>query len=174
MAGTVAAAAVALMPRLLAHAHLAALDMLTTLFFVAAVLAVAEAARGGRWWQFALAGVVWGAAMLVRLHGLLVAPPVILWLVWRLRRRVGLPLLAWLAAGGLTLFLGWPWLWLAPLARLQQYVASGSVRHTLHVFYAGQVWADRDVPWHYPWAMFAVTVPLGFLVLGLIGIGAKL
>ena len=85
LAGTVAAAAVALMPRLFGHAHLAALDMLTTLFFVAAVLAVAEAARGGRIWQFALAGVVWGAAMLVRLHGLLVAPPVVLWLIWRLR-----------------------------------------------------------------------------------------
>ena len=174
LAGTVAAAAVALTPRLFAHAHLAALDMLTTLFFVAAVLAVAEAARGGRWWQFALAGVVWGAAMLVRLHGLLVAPPVVLWLVWRLRRRVGPPLLAWLAGGGLTLLLGWPWLWLAPLARLQQYVVSGSVRHALHVFYAGQVWADRNVPWHYPWAMFAVTLPLGFLALGLIGIVAKL
>ena len=195
LAGTVAAAAVALMPRLFAHAHLAALDMLTTLFFVAAILAVAEAARGGRWWQFALAGVVWGAAMLVRLHGLLVAPPVILWLIWLscqrwggsctatpgataqlspqrrfLWRQLVMLLGAWLAGGGLTLLLGWPWLWLAPLARLQQYVASGSVRHTLHVFYAGQVWTDREVPWHYPWVMFAVTVPLGFLVLGLIGI----
>ena len=59
LAGTVAAAAVALMPRLFGHAHLAALDMLTTLFFVAAVLAVTEAVRGGRVWHYAAAGAVW-------------------------------------------------------------------------------------------------------------------
>ena len=190
LAGTVAAAAVALMPRLFGHAHLAALDMLTTLFFVAAVLAVAEAARGGRVWHFALAGAVWGAAMLVRLHGLLVAPPVILWLIWRWlstcrkptgcnpwtwQERVccrGEGSAAWLAAGVATFFVGWPWLWLAPLARFRQYLASGTARQALHVFYMGQVWDDRDVPWHYPWVMFAVTVPVGLLVLGVLGIWA--
>ena len=81
--GTIAAAAVALMPRLFGHAHLAALDMLTAFFFVAAVLAVAAASRSRRTWHFALAGVVWGLAMLTRLHGLLLAPPVVLWMLWR-------------------------------------------------------------------------------------------
>lgn len=201
LAGTVAAAAVALMPRLFGHSHLAALDMLTTLFFVAAVLAVAQAARGDRVWQYALAGIVWGMAMLVSLHGLLVALPVIVWLVWRLHRRwrggfVITPeateemspqkwawylrwrfmpsLAAWLVGGGLTLLAGWPWFWLAPFTRLYQYVASGSDRQLVHVFYAGQVWFDRTVPWHYPWVIFAVTIPLGLLVLGLVGLWAVL
>ena len=182
------------MPRLFAHAHLASLDMLTTVFFVAAVLAVTEAARGGRWWHFALAGAVWGAAVLVRLHGLLVAPPVLLWLVWHFWRQrptgcnlqkptgcnpwawrdVVWPLTkaaaAWLAAGGGAVLLGWPWLWLAPLSHFRQYVDSGSVRQALHVFYWGRVWADRDVPWHYSWVIFAVTVPVGLLALGLVGL----
>ncbi len=196
LAGTVAAAAVALMPRLFAHAHLAALDMLTTLCFVTAVLAVTEAARGGRAWHFPLAGVVWGAAMLVRLHGLLVAPPVLLWLLWHFwqQKPTGCnpgawkgflwPLTkaaaAWLAGGGVTLFLGWPWLWptpatwprlwLTPLAHFRQYVASGPVRLPLHVFYWGHVWTDRNVPWHYPWVTFAVTVPVGLLALGMVGL----
>jgi hypothetical protein len=180
LAGTAAAAAVALMPRVFGHAHLAALDMLTTLFFVAAVLAVAEAARGGRVWQYALAGAVWGATMLVRLHGLLVAPPVVAWLVWRWYRnrqqgpRAIWPLAAWLCGGVAVLFAGWPWLWLAPVARFQQYLSSGTARQALHVFYLGQVWNDRDVPWHYPWVMFAVTVPVGLLALGAIGIWARL
>ena len=63
-----------------------------------------------------------------------------------------------------------PWLWLAPLSRLQQYVATGSGRPTLHVFYWGQVWADRNAPWHYPWVMFLVTVPVGLLALGFLGL----
>ena len=38
------------------------------------------------------------------------------------------------------------------------------------VQYFGQVVADRDVPWHYPWFYFAATVPIGLLALGAVGI----
>lgn len=190
MAGVLAAVAVALTPRLFAHAHFASLDMLTTLFFVAAVLAVLEAERGGRTWAFALAGVVWGCSMLVRLHGLLLVPPVVLWLLWTTYRRGQLgqrwwawnnPLTAWskglvvwLMAGVSTFIVGWPWLWASPVSRFWQYVASGAGRQALHVFYEGQAWPDRIVPWHYPWVIFAVTIPAGFLILGGIGIWARL
>ncbi|MBN1394782.1 MAG: glycosyltransferase family 39 protein [Pirellulales bacterium] len=173
LAGTAAAAATALTPRLFAHAHFAALDMLTALFFAAALLAAADAARSGKTWRFALAGAVWGAAMLVRLHGLLLAPPVCVWLIWRFRRRAARPLAAWSAAGAATLFVGWPWLWTDPIGHFMQYLASGSDRLSLHVFYWGRTWADRDAPWHYPWVMFAVTVPLGFLVLGILGLWSR-
>ena len=136
--------------------------------------------------------------MLVRLHGLLLAPPVIVWFIWQWyqhhkgQRRwggvappplwrqyncrpagVAQVLAAWLLAGVAVFFAGWPWLWLAPIARFQQYLASGTARQTLHVFYLGQVWNDRDVPWHYPWVMFAATVPVGLLVLGMLGIWAR-
>jgi hypothetical protein len=56
------------------------------------------------------------------------------------------------------------------LTRFRQYLASGTDREILHVFYAGRVWSDLDVPWHYPWVMFAVVLPLGFLLLGLLGL----
>ncbi|MFH1923506.1 MAG: glycosyltransferase family 39 protein, partial [Planctomycetota bacterium] len=174
VAGCVAAVAVVLVPRVFAHGHLAALDTLTALFFVAAVLAVAEAdARGGRPWYYAAAGVVWGLAMLVRIHGLLVLPPVALWLVWRLRRRAVLPLVVWAAAGLATFFAGWPWLWLAPIAHFRQLLGTATGRQAVHVFYAGRVWADHEVPWHYPLVMFVVALPLGLLLLGLLGAWAN-
>jgi len=172
-AGTAAAAAVALTPRLFGHAHLAALDMLTALFFVSAVLAAADAGRSGKSRHFALSGILWGAAMLVRLHGLLLAPPVIAWLIWRYRRRSVQPVLAWAAAGAATFFTGWPWLWLDPWHRFLQYLATGPHRMSLNVFYWGQVWADFDAPWHYPWVMFAATVPTGLLLLGTIGLASE-
>ena len=174
LAGTVAAAAVVLVPRVFAHGHLAALDMFTTFFFTAAVLAVAEAShRGARLWQFALAGVVLGLAMLVRLHGVLLLPPIAAWTLWRHRRRgVGL-LAAWCGTGIATFLAGWPWLWSEPWTRLAHYLASGTQRQVVHVFYWGQVWSDRDVPWHYPIVMFLVTVPLGLLALGFLGIWRK-
>jgi len=172
LAGTVAAAAVALSPRLFAHAHLASLDTITTLFFVAALAAVAKVRGGTGTWQFAGAGAVWGLAVLVRLHGLLLVPPVVAWLAWRFRRRAWLPLLLWFSTGACVVVLLWPWLWLAPFEHFRQYVAGGSDRQPLHLFYLGQVWIDRDVPWHYPTVMFLFTVPLGFLALGGLGLWA--
>ncbi len=58
-----------------------------------------------------------------------------------------------------------------PGARLQAYLGTGVARSTIMVQYFGQVVADRDVPWHYPWFYFAATVPVGLLALGAIGIG---
>lgn len=174
LAGTAASAAVFLTPRVFGHAHLAALDMLTAMFFVAGAIAVAEAdARGGRLGHYAIAGILWGLAMLTRLHGLLLLPPVVIWLAWRLRRRCLLPLAVWLAAGGITLFAGWPWLWLDPIGHLRQFLGTATERMPLSVFYCGQVWADHQVPRHYAVVMFAATLPLGLLILGILGLWAQ-
>ena len=40
----------------------------------------------------------------------------------------------------------------------------------MQVQYFGQVYADRDVPWHYPWLYFAATVPVGLQALGAVGL----
>jgi len=173
LAGTVAAAAVVLVPRVFGHAHFAALDMLTALAFVAALCAVMEAARGSLWWHFALAGVVWGLALLVRLHGLLLLPPVVAWALWRWRLTAWRPLVSWMSAAAVTLLVGWPWLWLSPIGNLWRYVGSGAGRQAVNVFYSGKVWADHDVPWHYPAVMFIVTVPVVLLLLGGVGVWAR-
>ncbi|MHB1034649.1 MAG: ArnT family glycosyltransferase [Pirellulales bacterium] len=171
LAGTVASAAVALVPRMFGHAHLASLETFTALSFVAAILALIEAVRrGGRTWQFALAGIVWGLAMLTRFHGVLIAPVALVWMAWHLRRRAWIVAPVWAAAGLATLLIGWQWLWLAPVERLGQFFRATTQRQPLHVFYLGQVWLDQDVPRHYAWVMTAVTLPLGLLLLGLIGI----
>lgn len=173
-AALVAGAGVALVPRLFGHAHFAALDMLTALFFAAALWAMVEAVqRGVRPWHVALAGGVWGLAMLVRLHGVLLGPPVVVWLLWHLRGKAAVPLAVWLASGLAVLYLGWPWLWLAPWENLHAYLFSGTARQAIHVYYLGQVWDDTLAPWHYPLVMFATVLPLGFLVLGGAGIWAK-
>ena len=176
LAGTVAAAGACLVPRVFGHAHLAALDMLTTFWFVAAILAAIEAdARGGRWWHYSLAGVVWGLAILTRLSAVLVAPPVVVWMIWRLRHRAIVPLLTWGLAGVLTVYAGWPWLWLDPIGNTMQFLATGTNRQSIKVFYAGTVWGDapdHQAPWHYAPVMFAVALPLGLLALGLLGLWA--
>jgi len=65
---------------------------------------------------------------------------------------------------------GWPWLWYDPVGRLRAYLGTGVERATIQVLYFGRVYADRDVPWHYPWLYFAVTVPVGLHLLGAFGL----
>ncbi|MBC7817815.1 MAG: hypothetical protein IAG10_13060, partial [Planctomycetaceae bacterium] len=71
-------------------------------------------------------------------------------------------------------FVGWPWLWLDPAKHFHEYFARTTSRAVLNCYYLGQVWADKDVPWHYPFVMFAVTVPVGLHLLGVMGATARL
>ena len=169
--GTFAAAAVELTPRVFAHAHFATLDMFTTTFFVAAVVVLPVAVTDSNNLRRAVfAGFVWGLALLTKMHGLLLFVPATVWFFWQFRLAAFRTWIAWGLTGGLTFFLGWPWLWNDPVARVQEFLSTATERQALHTFYLGQVWNDVDVPWHYPWVMFAVSVPLGFLLLGSIGL----
>ena len=174
-AGAAAAIAVVLMPRLFGHAHLATLDLFTALFCTAAVTTVAGAQRRGNsllW--YAAAGSVWGLALLTRFHGLLVGIPIGIWILWAAPRRRMAAFALWASTGLIVFFMGWPWLWLDPLGNLRLYVIGSTVRTPIHTFYMGRVWNDVAVPWHYPWVLFAVTIPVGLLLLGALGIWGSL
>lgn len=171
-AGLAAGFALVAMPRVFAHAHLGALDTFLCLFWTLALL---QAERGldrpRPVLAMAGAGVAWGLALLTKIHAWFLAPIVFLWAVARVGWvKACASMTAW-AATGLAIFVaGWPWLWDHSLARLTAYWGTGVERAALRVLYFGRVFLDRDVPWHYPWFYFAVTVPLGLHGLGLLGL----
>jgi hypothetical protein len=76
----------------------------------------------------------------------------------------------WGIAGISLFWAGWPWLWYDTWARFAAFWGTGIARATIWVQYFGQVFADRDVPWHYPWFYFVTTVPIGLQALGLVGL----
>ncbi|MCS7306310.1 MAG: hypothetical protein NZ602_14530 [Thermoguttaceae bacterium] len=260
LAGTAAALACGLMPRVFAHGHLAALEIWTAFWLLAAVMAAGWAettttrpsglrgllARAGTsWpqWRWLVAGLCWGFALLSRFHAFLIGPVVIAWLLLPRKARPAFPpskktclspprerpagpqagrvrgqislshslpppstplplierikrgllhlakkvqggclasaafwpkVLIWSAGAGAIFFTGWPWLWYSTVEHLQLYLASATQRQPIHVYYLGRVWLDYQVPWHYPWLIFATTVPVGLLLLGLVGLWAGL
>jgi 4-amino-4-deoxy-L-arabinose transferase-like glycosyltransferase len=171
-AGLASGLALALMPRAFAHAHIAALDTFTACFWTLALLH-ADQALGTRRPILAMswAGVSWALALLTKIHAWLLPPLVFLWALKRLPWRRGVPaFVAWIAVGIVLYVLGWPWLWYDPVGRLRAYLGTGVVRTTIYTQYFHTVYADRDVPWHYPWFYFAVTVPVGLHALGVLGL----
>lgn len=185
--GVVAAISLLLMPRLFAHAHLAALESITNLVWSAAVLSVAY------WWTApadakeavahngvgtdeiaapsnrtaAWTGVVLGLALLTKIQAIIIPPLVVCWAVWHWRSRAMRPLAIWAATGFAVFCLGWPYLWFDFTTRLTEYFASSSDRAVVNVWYLGERLDDTAAPWHYPWVMFFSTIPVGLLACGL-------
>jgi hypothetical protein len=172
-AGVIAALSVVLMPRLFAHGHIATLESFVNLTYVATVLWVAGRWSGAtppRWRAILIGGVLFGLCLLTKIQAVLLPVPIGLWVLWRWRLRAAVPMLVFGATGLAVFFAGWPWLWLDPVAHLVEYFGRATDRQTLYCWYVNHKWADVDVPWHYPLVMFAVTVPVGLHLLGLLGV----
>ncbi len=174
IAGACSGVALILFPRSFTHAHLATLDTFLSLFWTAALLSADAALRSRRslvW--LPLAGAVWGLALLTKIHAVLLPPLVLLDAVLRrksftTRRALGLAL--WGVVAFVVFAAGWPWLWFDPVTRLTAYLSTSTDRLSLSVLYFGQVYQDRLVPWHYPWVLFALVVPVGLHLLGFVGL----
>lgn len=173
--GALASLALVLMPRAYGHAHLAALETVTNLTCTAAVLAVAA------WWSgpapptrraALMAGIVLGFALLTKIQAILIPVPVVVWALIRWRQHAILPVLVWAVTALAVFFVAWPYLWLDPVGHLLEYLGRTTNRATLNCYYFGTRYPDTAVPWHYPFVMFAVTVPLGMQGLGLLATGS--
>ncbi len=117
-----------------------------------------------------LTGVMMGLALLTKIQAVLIPIPVILWALWRWRTKAILPLLIWGVTANVVFFALWPYLWLDPIGHFLEYLGRTTNRATIHCFYFGVRYDDKAVPWHYPFVMFAVTVPVGLHLLGVWGL----
>jgi 4-amino-4-deoxy-L-arabinose transferase-like glycosyltransferase len=164
--------ALLVMPRVFAHAHLGALDLFIAAAWCIALIRAERALesdrpiRGLTW-----AGIFWGLALLIKIHAWLLPPIVLVRTVVRLGPKRAAPAFAgWALVGLAVFFAGWPWLWYDTIERLRAFLGTGVERISIDVQYFGQVYRDRDVPWHFPWFYFAATVPVGLQLLGLTGL----
>lgn len=183
LAGLCSMGALILMPRVFAHGHIANIESLVGMFLTCTTLMTAglwpdllaawHARARSRWsvpWKpVALTGVLLGLTLLTKIQGVLFPIPFALWAVLQFGRRgiTGVAVVGMISAS--VLFLGWPWLWIDPVANFREYLGQGSRVH-LYCWYLGQRYLDSDVPWHYPFVVFATTVPLGLFILGGIGL----
>jgi 4-amino-4-deoxy-L-arabinose transferase-like glycosyltransferase len=164
--------ALIVMPRVFAHAHLGALDLFIAAAWSVALIGADRAIVSDRPVRgMALAGLLWGLALLVKIHAWLLPPIILIRALTRLGWGRGVAAVAvWTAVGLAIFFLGWPWLWFDTLARLRAYLGTGVERTSIYVQYFGHIYRDRDVPWHFPWFYFAATVPVGLHLFGIVGL----
>lgn len=169
--GLLSAVSLVMMPRVFGHAHLASLETATNLTCTAAVLSVAywwNRSVNPGWRTAILTGLLMGLALLTKIQAILIPIPVICWALWRWRLKAIVPLVIWAVTAFVVFFAGWPYLWFDSADHLLEYLGRTTQRSTIWVWYFGERFADKQVPWHYPLVMFGLTVPIALHGLGII------
>jgi 4-amino-4-deoxy-L-arabinose transferase-like glycosyltransferase len=167
-AGLAAALSLFLLPRAFAHAHYATLDIPVASLALLTALAFWKTGETGRWGWAVLTGLLFGLALLAKLNALLLLPALLLWSVIWQRKAMLMKAVAMVAIGPAAFLLGWPWLWHSPILRFVDYVTFHVSHYPVDVYYLGKTY--HYAPWHYPFVLTGVTVPVAVLALMVIGI----
>jgi hypothetical protein len=162
----------ALLPRALFHAGLACFDAPSMTLWFATIYAYWRCLDGRRWpWQV---GVAWGLALATK-HTALLLPFALAphYLVVGLRERPRWPgvithnwrvIVSLAVLGPATLFAVWPWLWLAPVDHVRQWLAFHLEHVNYNFEYLGHNWNAPPFPWHVVIVTTLFTVPTATLV----------
>jgi 4-amino-4-deoxy-L-arabinose transferase-like glycosyltransferase len=167
-AALASAAALLAMPRFFFHAHLAALDVPAAAMIIIVTYVFWRTKESARLRYTVGLGLVWGLAVATRINTLLVMPTLFLWVL--LFRRKGYLILRLILSSLIGLpvfFLLWPWLYYDTVARVKDFLKV-VVSWPIPEYYLGHNYLH--LPWHFAFVMAAVVIPLGILVLCLLGI----
>lgn len=169
-----AALALALLPKFVAHAQNNPKDLPATFGITLALYAMLKAAETTKARDVLGAGVALGFALTTRVHSLFTLPIAALWLLItreRVELRLVLAGLATLAVAAIAAFALWPWLWSAPLDNIPLALSKLSSKiFALPVLYLGEVYPANEVPWHYRTVQLVATMPLLMTLLAVLGI----
>jgi hypothetical protein len=181
LSGVVSALALALVPRVFYHSHLACFDMPVTTMLLVTTYAFARSLDGGLGWSIAT-GVLYGLLLDTKHNSWLLPGAFIAHFALTrgahaarelLAKRWAFPnaFLAMALISPLVFYVGWPWIWHDTVQRLRDYVAF----HTGHEYYnmefLGQTYWKPPMPRLYAWVMTLATVPGITLLLFALGLG---
>lgn len=157
----------ALSPRLFSEAHMVSLDMPTAMMWFFCVLAFLRTDGSRKRWGVATA--LFALTLGTKLVGFFLPFPLLLWVVC-VRGRKSLPASLAIFGVGTLLFLTlWPYLWPSPIENFIGYLKLYLSKKQIPTFYGGQAYAEVPPPWHYPFVMSAVCMPVWWILLVLFG-----
>lgn len=186
-AGVGAALCLAFMPRVFFHGHLACFDAPVTFMTLLIAYCFFRGARSRRW---AIAsGIALGLGLATKLNTFfvpftLLAVAIVDGWVWKRRhgalrapegQRGPLTYYGWIAGsmvvlGAVVFFAHWPWLWYDTVDRLGFYIRFHARHVHYPVDYLGFLYFKPPFPVHFPFVFSALTIPVGILIAGGIGV----
>jgi len=173
-----AVAALMLMPRMFAHAHFASFDgpLVSCWILTWALFMLPASTPKRRWIVQVLWGIALGMTLSCKATGWIAPVPFICWaLIYRNRYAIGTVLLGLPVA--LLTFVGLnPPIWDAPLAGMQTFFNLNLGRAdqeglNISTYFLGRMYnLDHSLPWYNTLLWTGISVPLGILLLSLVGL----
>ena len=172
-------------PNLFGHGHYAAYDAVLTSLWVLAILAFVQATTSGsspkpvalRWAWIVAFGLILGFAFATKLTGWFLPLPFLGWAVWYRSRRAFQTLLRGLIVGIPVLFILMPPWWGAPIEGVVRFLTSNLTRDEtirIPVQFLHRIYLTPRVslPWYNTMVWTVLVTPVGFLIMGLLGLVA--
>jgi 4-amino-4-deoxy-L-arabinose transferase-like glycosyltransferase len=172
------------LPRVFFHSHLGAMDYPLTSFWIMVIYFYRKGMQDAKWVM--VASILLGFAFLTKINAFLLYIPLLFYWVLtqagqfqeiihprpRFSLRQIRPVLGkffpLLIIPSILLVDLWPWLWKDTWARIVEYFSFHKGHYLIYVYYLGV--QNNVTPWHYPWVLTGVTVPLITLVPFLVGV----
>ncbi len=171
--GAGAGLALLLMPRVVAHASIAATDLPLTLFwFVATIGIFLFVQQGNRKWLI-VGAVALGLAAGTKFTGFLTPAPLLAWLLFYGRDKISAKaFLLWIGFAIVVAVIVNPAAWYDPITYQQRLFTESLGRQAsipISTFYLGRIW-PFVVPWHHALVMSVITLPIVTVVLSIISL----
>lgn len=167
--GLIAAVAYAAMPRIFGHAHFSSMEtplnfsLLLTLYCYIRGLSSVPWAAG--------CGAAFGLLLATKINAFFLFPPLLLWGQIFARRQQINNLFAMMTLGPVCFVLAWPWLWHETPVRILEYLQFHATHQQTALYFMGRRWGygGENAPWFYPSVMLGATLPIGVMLLTVLG-----
>lgn len=160
-----------LMPRVFAHAHIAASETAVAFFIVLTVAFFLMANR--RWGVAVFTGIALGFAIATKFTAFLLPVPLMIWGQIYRRKEYASNIFAMAFIAPVVMLALWPWLWHDTLRRFFSYVLFYTEHQKTALYYLGRPWGYLHgpvAPWYYPFHITAVSLPEWILLFSGLGI----
>jgi hypothetical protein len=153
---------------------LSALDLAAVTMIMAVVLLFWKTRQKSSWWVDIALAVVWGLAVATKVNAVFVYFVLVIWVLAYQRQRFMARRLFIMGALAVPIFfLSWPWLYHNTAERVWTYILFITVDHwEIGQWYFNQFYMPP--PWHFPFVITAVVVPLTLFILFFVGVGRVL
>ncbi len=169
-----------LSPRIYAHSYFNTKDIPSLSIVVLCLLTTYNALEKKSILSYAIAGIICGFGIGLRLMNMIIAAPLIGYLLLDIVRNIKnyklfiqyfISLLLFISLGWLVLLASWPALWKDPYISIVEFYKNLSkFRWDGSVLLNGQIIRATELPWYYIPQWFTITVPLFWQILCLSGI----
>jgi hypothetical protein len=177
-----------LQPNLFGHGHYASYDAVLAAIWILAIIAFANAViprtsdappidRVRRWSWTTLFGLILGCAAATKLTGWFLPLPFLAWAAWQRDRKALAVVLVGLLIAAVVMFAQMPPWWIDPIGGIFRFLRSNLTRgrtRPIPVQFFGTIYdtPNESLPWYNTIAWTVLVTPVGFLVLGLLGLAS--